>query len=329
LALAKVCWVSRTHSTSGPAKALFFTGSSKRLERKERKYTMAKYEIEKTAKNVTFRSGSDLTGPEGEELLTEIGRVMCDIADETSIVFDLKTVFDMGPDFLRGLAVYAKAIKRSSGHFYVINAARSVHRSLTDMGLDSLIQCLSLEDAARILKSPSSEQTPNAAAAPKPAAKFDVGFVNPFIDGAINTLKVQCSIDAKAKKLFVKGSAPQPAVDIAGVIGITSEAFNGSIAICFPQATFLAVMGSLLGETFTTITKDVEDGAGELLNIIFGQAKVALNEKGYGISKAIPTIVSGQALQVRHLTHTPTIVVPFETSVGPFHIEIGVEGKSL
>jgi chemotaxis protein CheX len=157
--------------------------------------------------------------------------------------------------------------------------------------------------------------------------KFDVNFINPFIDGAVETLKVQCSMPTTAGKPFLKGKGPEITTDIAAVIGLTSTAFNGSLAICFPQKIFLTMMEKMLGEKYTSITQELEDGASELLNIIFGQAKKILNERGYHIQKAIPTIVRGSDILVRHLTPSATIVLPFETEVGVFHIEIATQAS--
>ena len=155
-------------------------------------------------------------------------------------------------------------------------------------------------------------------------SKIDVNFVNPFIQGAIQTLQLQCSFTAKPTRPFLKGAGPGIQTDIAAVIGLTSVGFQGSVAICFPKAIFLTVMERMLGEKYTEITTELEDGASELLNIIFGQAKRELNSKGYTIEKAIPTIVRGTNMAVRHLGPSPTVVVPFETEVGIFHIEIAV-----
>lgn len=158
------------------------------------------------------------------------------------------------------------------------------------------------------------------------AYTMDVNFLNPFIDGALQTLKVQCNVEARPGKMFRKGTEKSDVrVDIAGVIGITSDAFKGSISIGFPAATFLGIMGRMLGEKYEKITKDVEDGAGELLNIIFGAAKRVLNEKGYALQKAIPSVITGQGIEVHHITAAPTIVIPFETELGLFQIEIGIE----
>lgn len=156
----------------------------------------------------------------------------------------------------------------------------------------------------------------------------DVTIITPFVDGTINTLKVQCGIVASPEPGFIVGKGkerPMEAIDIAGIIGITSDQFKGTISIGFPEKTFLLVMGKMLGETYTELTKDLEDGAGELINIIFGSAKRTLNDKGYTLQKALPSVVRGKNIQVRPLTKLPTMILPFKTECGGFQIVISVE----
>lgn len=112
--------------------------------------------------------------------------------------------------------------------------------------------------------------------------------------------------------------------DISGVIGIVSDAFQGSVVISFPEDTFLGVISRMLGEEYHKIDQEIIDGAGELTNMIFGQAKIVLNEKGYGIKTAIPSVVSGKDHSLAALTKGPVIVVPFTTEFGKFFVEIGL-----
>ena len=56
--------------------------------------------------------------------------------------------------------------------------------------------------------------------------------------------------------------------------------------------------------------------------MIFGQAKVVLNENGYGIKTAIPSVVSGKDHTLSGLTKGPVVIVPFSTEFGPFFVEI-------
>ncbi len=157
------------------------------------------------------------------------------------------------------------------------------------------------------------------------APKLDAAFLDTFAQATLETLRVQCSFTAKSGKAFRKGTGADLPTAVAGIIGITATGFNGSIAIGFPMKTYLSIMSGMLGETYTTLTKDLEDGAGELINIIFGCAKKALNDKGFNISRAIPSVIHGQNLSVLQLAKLPVIVIPFESEGGAFQIEVVLE----
>lgn len=161
--------------------------------------------------------------------------------------------------------------------------------------------------------------------------KLDVNFFKPFIDGTLQTLKIQCSLEAKPGKPYFKGKGPtnRPSYDIAAIIGLSSTAFSGTISLCFPKAVFLTIMNNMLGEKLEEITDELQDGAAELLNIIFGHAKRILNSQNYDIQKAIPSILRGQNIQSHYLTKEPIITLPFLTQSGEFCIEICTETKNL
>ena len=151
---------------------------------------------------------------------------------------------------------------------------------------------------------------------------LDTDFINPFLNATLNVLKVQASVDAKPGKVFVKTDAQKSVGDISGVIGLVSDSFSGSVNITFPEKVFLEIVSGMLGETYTEMSQDIIDAAGEITNMIFGQAKVILNEKGYGIKTAIPSVVSGKNHALETLTKGPIVVVPFESSKGSFFVEI-------
>lgn len=155
--------------------------------------------------------------------------------------------------------------------------------------------------------------------------KLDTNFIRPFIEGTTHTLEVQCSMPSKAGKPFVRDAGFSQDIDIAGVIGLTCDSFTGTITLCFPAAVFLKLMGNMLDEEYSEITPDLEDGAAELLNIIFGQAKRVLNDQGYNIEKAIPTVVTGKIKSTHALTKSPTFMIPFETEAGQFFVQITTE----
>ena len=158
-------------------------------------------------------------------------------------------------------------------------------------------------------------------------SQLDLKFFKPFVESTLRVLKVQCNVDSSGEKPFLKGQQPQPTFDIAAVIGVTGAVFSGSIILCFPERVFLKIMSNMLGEPCTTITKDLEDGASELLNIIFGQAKLVLSSQGLVVDQAIPTVIRGSQIQASHSSQAQVMVLPFKTSAGEFHIEIASDKK--
>lgn len=149
-------------------------------------------------------------------------------------------------------------------------------------------------------------------------------FIQPFLDATLNVLKIQAGISAVAGDVKVRASGELPRGDVTGYIGIVSEEFNGSVAICFPEGTFLNVMSAMLGEQYTELNQEILDGVGELTNMIFGMAKVSLNEKGYGIKMALPQVISGKNHMVVSLGRGETITIPFESSAGEFRLEMSL-----
>lgn len=155
---------------------------------------------------------------------------------------------------------------------------------------------------------------------------LDTDFINPFLTATLFVLKTQARVTAVPGKISLKKEADKFSGDVSGVIGIVSESFNGSVVISFPEATFLKVMSGMLGEDIKELNKENLDGAGEITNMIFGQAKVVLNEKGYGIKTALPSVVTGKDHSVSALTKGPIVVLPFTSNAGDFFVEICLSG---
>ncbi len=81
----------------------------------------------------------------------------------------------------------------------------------------------------------------------------------------------------------------------------------------------------MFGETYSVLTDEIADGAGELANIIFGTAKTILTDSGFSLEKALPTIIRGSDIKLTSLSRGgPMIVVPFQGTDGLFHILISL-----
>jgi chemotaxis protein CheX len=56
--------------------------------------------------------------------------------------------------------------------------------------------------------------------------------------------------------------------------------------------------------------------------MIFGYAKQILNEKGFGIKMALPSVVSGKDHSLSSSNQGTSLVIPFESVAGNFFVEI-------
>lgn len=157
-----------------------------------------------------------------------------------------------------------------------------------------------------------------------PKRSISTEFIDSFLQSTIHVLKIQAEIDAFPGAFEVAKSKEQGICDISGFIGMICNNFNGSVVISFPEKTFLNVLSKMLGEEITSIEPGNMDGAAELTNMIFGHAKSLLNEKGFGLKMALPSVVLGKPDSFLSLHTGPAILVPFNSSQGEFFVRIGL-----
>ena len=155
--------------------------------------------------------------------------------------------------------------------------------------------------------------------------KLDVDFVNPFIDSAIATLNEMCGVnDIQAQKPYLL-SEEELNVQISGSINVASPFFKGVIALSFDSAVYEGIIAQMLEVEANTINIDTDDGAAEILNVIYGRSKVKLNEHGYRLQRVIPKVLRGQNHKIAAKTKAPTLLVPFQSNAGDFYIQICVK----
>jgi len=232
------------------------------------------------------------------------------------IVLDFKETKEIFPAFYRPIVHFNQGAKSKKKVLCSINLHPPVLKKLVEDGLESVFTPVkSLSNALE------------KAGIKTKKSGLNTNFVTPFIQGTQLTLKVQANIPVKAGAPSLKKAGDvAPDIGITGVISLVSDQFNGSIALCFPTKVFLKIYSSMIGEETTEMSSDIEDAVGELLNIIFGQAKATLNNKhGYTIRTAIPTVLTGSKLTVHNSQTQTSILLPFESEFGTFHMEITTE----
>ena len=152
---------------------------------------------------------------------------------------------------------------------------------------------------------------------------MNVNFINPFITSTIHTFRTMLNLDVKPGQPKLK-TEPFPTYDISGIIGLSRDA-KGSIILSFPKTVALNIVSKFLETELKIVGPDVTDGIGELTNIIAGSAKKDL--KNMQISISLPTVIVGKNHQVSCPKDTPEVLIPFESPIGNFTLEVSFKTK--
>ncbi len=150
---------------------------------------------------------------------------------------------------------------------------------------------------------------------------MNVSFVNPFLNATLNVLSTMANLQAEPGEISLKHDEIALG-DITGIIEMSGEKVNGTLAISFSEGVVFEVTKRMLGDIVTEINDTVTDLVGEFTNMITGGAKKPLSERGYKFDMAIPSVLSGKDHYVHHPVKGPTIVVPFSTGAGDLYIEL-------
>ncbi len=227
------------------------------------------------------------------------------------IIFQASECSSIGPAFLRDMTAAYKPIKLLNGQARFVGGTQSVNQTLVQNGLDRIfIAKMSLKGALIDFGLVKQKD-------------FDVNVINPFLNATMKVLKIQCFVESKPSKPYMKKPAdPMLLGDVSGIISIVSESFNGTFAISLSEAIFCNIAKNMLGEECTAITEQNVDLVGELANMILGQAKIELGQLGYAVQMAIPTCVWGKDHKIKQFGGGMCVVLPFETEVGTFYSEV-------
>ncbi len=148
--------------------------------------------------------------------------------------------------------------------------------------------------------------------------------VNPFIESVQDIFTTMFSTEARRGSVGITDAEKNPG-DLVALIGISGRA-TGNVALSLPTSTALALIGTLMEETYEDLNDDVIDGIAELVNMIGGGAKAKMNVEGeVPMDLSLPTVVSGDNYKVKYPTKTIWLEVPFESDLGKFLVRITFE----
>ena len=153
-------------------------------------------------------------------------------------------------------------------------------------------------------------------------------YITPFIQGVKETFETMLGRKVYRRDIYIKKGYTMFG-EVSGVIGM-SGIKAGTCAVSLPQALAAEVIADLMGIPEGEVLEQqvINDGVGEMINMIAGHAKRLLSATEYNFDITLPTIISGAKHEVFQRTGTESVVILFEAQGGSrFTLEVCVSLK--
>lgn len=111
---------------------------------------------------------------------------------------------------------------------------------------------------------------------------------------------------------------------ITAMIGLAGT-HKGVLAAHFPYPVAMAITSSFLMMDVNEMSDDVHDAMGEIANMLGGNVKTILSEKGKDINLSMPSTICGSEYHFQSDKDVDKVVVKFGTDKGSFMIELDLE----
>ena len=148
---------------------------------------------------------------------------------------------------------------------------------------------------------------------------MDADFTNALLGATLNVLETAAFVRAVAGKATREPRRVSRA-DVTASFGLAGDSTSGSVAVCFPEATAVAVVSSMRGEPVAALGDEVRDAVGEIASLLADEARRRLAERGYRFTVTVPVVVVGKDHEVAHRTTAPSIVLPFAVEGREFFV---------
>ena len=233
-------------------------------------------------------------------------------------IFDFSSTQKIGRAFYPAFLQLKRTLQSNEKVIFSLGLSTALKEQLYAAGLlGAFAPVRSVTEAEEKAQGPRPDSKP----APQ---KMDVNLLAAFVSGAKKAFEVQCNTPIELKNPHIKKES-LASMALGSLVTLVSPKFRGTVALLFPKEVFLKIYGNLFDEEPKEITSDMEDAAAEVLNIVYGQAKTELNEKGYDLPRAFPQVLTGEQIQRQATRLEKTMVLPLTCTAGMFYIEIESE----
>ena len=112
--------------------------------------------------------------------------------------------------------------------------------------------------------------------------------------------------------------------DVSGVIGMVQSHLEGTLTLCLTFETVRDVLPQVVGKSVSITHEMAVDAVGEITNMIFGQIKANLSQRGYALKLGIPCVVTGKGHFVSQFHRGKYMIVPFHLDGQLFQVYVAL-----
>jgi len=149
---------------------------------------------------------------------------------------------------------------------------------------------------------------------------MDVRFINPFISAIKNVFGTMVQTEVSIGRPMIRTDELRSA-DVSGVIGLSGDV-TGAVVLSFPGKVASKLASRFAGVELDVGQEDFSDAVGELTNMVAGNAKKDFG--GLSVSISLPSVIVGAGHQVSQSSSSPQLVIPCQTPLGPFNVEVAM-----
>ncbi len=148
-----------------------------------------------------------------------------------------------------------------------------------------------------------------------------VAFINPFILAVRSVIDTMVHVPVSIGRPYVRRPKDQPnrCYRVSAVIKL-SGAVTGQVALSLSESVALALSSGLAGSQHSELNNECLDALAEIASMIAGSAKKEF--PGGLVSMSVPSLVP--TAKVVFPKASPIVVIPFDTGVGRFAIDIAL-----
>lgn len=154
----------------------------------------------------------------------------------------------------------------------------------------------------------------------------------PFILDEVLAKEISSAVCNSMRKTFGVEAAPSPyeigegmvslVGDVSGVIAMVQDRLEATMILCLTHETIRDLLPQIVGDKVTISHEMMVDAVGEITNMIFGQVKHDMGDRGYSLKLGIPCVITGKGHFVSQFHRGRYLIVPFNIGGNLFQVYV-------